>query len=110
MAKWVYVLAALAFGLKMVVVPHPISESPLAVVAAVVQDSGIPNTVSAIILRNRLYDTVCEVVVFTIAIMGVQKLMANERPLRRIYQLTDAPSVVLAQLGATIAAMMGVIV
>jgi len=108
MAKWVYVLAALAFGVKMVVVPHPSFESPLAVVAAVVQDSGIPNTVSAIILRNRLYDTVCEVVVFTIAIMGVQKLMANERPLRRIYQLTDAPSVVLAQLGATIAAMVGV--
>ncbi|APB32516.1 putative monovalent cation/H+ antiporter subunit B [Gloeomargarita lithophora Alchichica-D10] len=108
MGKWVYVLAALAFGVKMVVLVHPTPESPLAIVAQVVTDSGIPNAVSAIILRNRLYDTVCEVIVFTIAIMGVQGIMADERPLSRIYQLTDAPSVVLAQLGATIAALVGV--
>jgi len=108
MVKWVYVLAALAFGVKMVVLAHPTPVPPLEIVTAVVQDSGIPNTVSAIILRNRLYDTVCEVIVFTIAVMGVQTMMANERPLSRIYQLTDAPSVVLAQVGATLAALVGV--
>ncbi len=108
MGKWVYVLAALVFGIKMVVLTPPTPESPLGIVAAVVKDSGIPNAVSAIILRNRLYDTMYEVIVFTIAIMGVKELMANERPLSRIYQLTDFPSVVLAQLGATMAALVGV--
>ncbi|MEN9214417.1 MAG: Na(+)/H(+) antiporter subunit B [Gloeomargarita sp. DG02_4_bins_56] len=108
MGKWLYTLAAVAFGVKMVFLPHPVPESPLGIVAAVVNDSGIPNAVSAIILRNRLYDTVWEVVVFTIAIMGVNVLMANEQPLRRVVQLTDSPSVVLAQLGATIAALVGV--
>ncbi len=108
MGKWVYALAALAFGVKMVVLAHPAPESPLGIVAAVVKDSGIPNAVSAIILRNRLYDTVYEVIVFTIAIMGVHSIMGNERPLSRIYQLTDPPSVVLAQWGATIAALVGV--
>jgi multicomponent Na+:H+ antiporter subunit B len=108
MVKWLYVLAALAFGVKMVALVHPQPVPPVEIVAAVVGDGGIPNTVSTIILRNRLYDTVCEVVVFTIAIMGVQAMMANERPLSRIYHLTDSPSVVLAQVGATVAALVGV--
>ncbi|MEN9216908.1 MAG: Na(+)/H(+) antiporter subunit B [Gloeomargarita sp. HHBFW_bins_162] len=108
MGKWLYTLAAVAFGVKMIFLVHPVPESPLEIVKAVVQDSGIPNAVSAIILRNRLFDTVSEVIVFTIAIMGVSGMMANERPLSRIVQLTDPPSVVLAQLGATIAALVGV--
>jgi multicomponent Na+:H+ antiporter subunit B len=79
---------------QILIVPNPIAEVPdLSIVEAVVQDSGVPNAVSGIIFRNRLYDTIFEVIVFTIAIMGAQFLLANERPFCTIYQFTDQTSV-----------------
>ncbi|MCS6959971.1 MAG: Na(+)/H(+) antiporter subunit B [Pseudanabaenaceae cyanobacterium SKYGB_i_bin29] len=78
------------------------------IVNAIAEFADIPNTVSAIILHNRLYDTIFEVTVFTIAIMGVGYLLANESPVQKVYQFTDAPSIVLARLGATIATLVGI--
>ncbi len=78
--KWLYIAAGIALFVKFLVVPNPIAEVPnLSIVEVVVQDSGVPNAVSGIIFRNRLYDTIFEVIVFTIAIMGAQFLLANER-------------------------------
>lgn len=107
--KWIYVAVGIALYIKMLVFPDP--ESALfetAIVDTVVQETGIPNAVSGIIFRNRLYDTIFEVVVFTIAIMGVRFLLSDEQPSGEIYQFTDHPSVVLARLGATIAAMVSI--
>ncbi len=107
--KWLYIAAGIAFYLKMVLLQSPqLMETELAIVDAIVQDSGVPNAVSGIIFRNRLYDTIFEVVVFTIAIMGAKFLLANEQPSCQIYQFTDPPSIVLARLGATIAALIAV--
>lgn len=107
--KWLYIAAGIALYLKFLILPNPIAEVPdLSIVAAIVQDSGVPNAVSGIIFRNRLYDTIFEVIVFTIAIRGAHFLLANERPSCTIYQFTDQPSIVLARLGATIAAIVGV--
>ncbi|MGB5772179.1 MAG: cation:proton antiporter, partial [Crocosphaera sp.] len=103
--KWVYIVAGIALYVKMLVMPNPVGELlDISIVEAIVQDSGVPNAVSGIIFRNRLYDTIFEVVVFTLAVMGVRFLMANESPLTMIYQFNDQPSIVLARLGATIAA------
>ncbi|MGI8932434.1 Na(+)/H(+) antiporter subunit B [Leptolyngbya sp. BC1307] len=107
--KWIYVAAGIALYIKMLVFPNPAMDSAeLAIVDAVVQESGVPNAVSGIIFRNRLYDTIFEVVVFTLAIMGVRFLLADEQPSPTVYQFTDHPSVVLARLGATIAALVSV--
>lgn len=106
--KWLYCIAGIALFVKFLVMPEPNADLPFSIVETVVQDSGVPNAVSGIILRNRLYDTIFEVVVFTIAIMGAYYLLANERPFCTIYQFTDQPSIVLARLGATIAALVGV--
>jgi multicomponent Na+:H+ antiporter subunit B len=107
--KWLYIAAGIALFIKFLVMPNPTADLPeMAIVEAIVQDSGVPNAVSGIIFRNRLYDTIFEVIVFTIAIMGVKFLLADERPFRSIYQFTDQPSIVLAQLGATIAAIVGI--
>lgn len=107
--KWVYVAAGIALFFKMLLIPNPtLSLADTSIVELVVQDSGVPNAVSAIIFRNRLYDTIFEVVVFTIAIVGVYYLLANEKPTAKIYQFTDEPSVILARLGATIAALVGI--
>jgi multicomponent Na+:H+ antiporter subunit B len=107
--KWVYIAAGIVLYIKMLFFANPASGlSGLAIVELLVKDSGIPNVVSAIIFRNRLYDTIFEVVVFTIAIMGANFLLATERPSCTIYQFTDQPSIVLARLGATIAALVSI--
>lgn len=106
---WVYIAAGIAFYIKMLVMPNWVAELPeIAMMEAVVQDSGVPNAVSGIIFRNRLYDTIFEVVVFTLSIMGVRFLLANETPSRIVHQFTDHPSIVLARLGAVIAAIVGI--
>ncbi|MGK7957308.1 MAG: Na(+)/H(+) antiporter subunit B [Crocosphaera sp.] len=107
--KWVYLVAGIALYIKMIVMPNPMAEMiDFSIVEAIVEDSGVANAVSGIIFRNRLYDTIFEVVVFTLAVMGVRFLMANEQPLTMIYQFNDQPSIVLAQLGATIAALVSI--
>jgi len=106
--KWIYIIAGIAFYFKMLFVVNPDPILDLSIVETVVNESGLPNAVSAIILRNRLYDTIFEVVVFTIAIMGASFLLKTERPADKIHQFTDQSSVILARLGATIAALVGI--
>jgi multicomponent Na+:H+ antiporter subunit B len=106
--KWIYLIAGLAFYIKILFIPNPSPTLPFSIVDAIAQDSGVPNVVSGIILRNRLYDTIFEVIVFTIAIMGCNFLLSNERPLRQVYQFPDQSSVLLARLGATISALVGI--
>jgi len=104
--KWIYAIAGVALFIKMLIIPNPVAESSdILNVTSIVQDSGVSNAVSGIIFRNRLYDTIFEVVVFTIAVLGVKFLFANEIPTKTISQFSDRPSVVLARLGATISAM-----
>ena len=104
--KWIYAIAGLAFCIKMLIMPNPVAEPlDISIVESIVRDSGVSNAVSGIIFRNRLYDTIFEVVVFTIAVLGVRFLLADEIPTEKVYQFSDRPSVVLARLGATIAAL-----
>ncbi|MEO1591019.1 MAG: Na(+)/H(+) antiporter subunit B [Cyanobacteria bacterium J06632_22] len=107
--KWIYLIAGVALFIKMLVFPNAILPlEDLSIVETVVEESGVPNAVSGIIFRNRLYDTIFEVVVFTLSIMGARFLLANEKPSCTVYQFTDPPSIVLARLGATIAALVSV--
>ena len=107
--KWVYAVAGIALFLKMIVLPNPAADwEELAIVDSIVAESGVSNSVSGVIFRNRLYDTIFEVVVFTIAILGARFLLANEQPTETVYQFTDNPSIVLARLGATIAALVSI--
>lgn len=106
--KWLYIAAGIALYIKMILLSNPAPTAPFPIVEAVVQDTGIPNAVSGIIFRNRLYDTIFEVIVFTIAIMGAHFLLANEHPSSNVHQFTDQSSIILARLGATIAALVGI--
>ena len=104
--KWVYVVAGIALFIKMLIMPEIVAEATdISVVESIVRDSGVSNAVSGIIFRNRLYDTIFEVVVFSISILGVKYLLANETPTDSVYQFSDRPSIILARLGATIAAL-----
>ncbi len=106
--KWVYLIAGILFYFKMLFLANPSPTLNFSIVETIVRESGLPNAVSAIILRNRLYDTIFEVIVFTIAIMGASFLLATERPADKIYQFTDPSSIILARLGSTIAALVGI--
>lgn len=107
--KWVYIVAGIALFFKMLALPNPAPNLlDFSIVETLVKDGGIPNAVTVVILRNRLYDTIYEVVVFTIAIMGAYFLLANEKPSSTFYRFTDQTSIVLARLGATIAAMVSI--
>ena len=106
--KWVYIVAGIALFIKMLMMPNPAAEWNESIVELIVEDTGVPNAVSGIIFRNRLYDTIFEVVVFTIAVLGVGFLLANEQPTEMVHQLSDRPSIILARLGATIAALVSI--
>ncbi len=107
--KWIYIAAGIALFIKMLIMPNPAAEwDEFSIVDSIVADSGVSNAVSGIIFRNRLYDTIFEVVVFTIAILGVRFLLANEQPTETVDQFSDQPSIVLARLGATIAALVSI--
>ena len=107
--KWIYIAAGIALFIKMLIMPNPIAEwAEFSIVDAIVEDAGVTNTVSGIIFRNRLYDTIFEVVVFSIAVLGVGFLLADEQPTTIVYQFSDQPSIVLARLGATIAALVSI--
>ena len=105
--KRVYIAIGIALFAKMLIIPNP--EADISnIVESIVQDSGVPNAVSGILFRNRLYDTIFEVIVFTIAIMGARYLLADEKPSNKIYQFSDQSSIVLARLGATITALVSI--
>ncbi len=107
--RWIYLIAGILFSIKMLILPNLVLEAEqLSIVETVVQEGGVPNAVSGLIFRNRLYDTIFEVVVFTIAIMGARFLLADEQPSCTIHQFNDHPSIVLARLGATISALISV--
>lgn len=105
---WLYLLAAAALCLAPLdaALPPPPAIGP--VIASIAAMTDVPNLVSGVILHTRLYDTISEVVVFTLASIGVRFLLAGEPAKRSIRAIDDAPSVVLCQLGATMAALIGV--
>ncbi len=94
---------------KILVIPNSIFESEeISIVEMIVEESGVPNAVSAIIFRNRLFDTIFEVIVFTIATLGISFLLSNEQPAQAVYQFSDQTSIVLARFGATLAAIVAI--
>jgi len=122
--RLVYILAGIALFLKMLFLSDVASNlsgmstikdtmsnivpAGISITEKVVAESGVVNAVSGIIFRNRLYDTIFEVIVFTIAILGCNFLLASENPSCTIYQFKDRASITLARLGATIAALVGI--
>jgi multicomponent Na+:H+ antiporter subunit B len=107
--RWIYLVAGIVLGIKILLTSNALPDlSQITTVETIVRETGVSNAVSGVIFRNRLYDTVFEVVVFTISILGANYLLANETPSPKVYQFTDPPSIVLARLGATLAALVGI--
>ena len=56
----------------------------------VVNESGAPNAVAGILFHQRLYDTLFEVLVFTLAAYGVTHLLKDEGPKARLINFTTS--------------------
>ncbi|MEN9211027.1 MAG: Na(+)/H(+) antiporter subunit B, partial [Thermostichus sp. DG02_2_bins_29] len=108
--RWLYGGATLLVALWLIIaVQAGGAVSPtVEAVQVLALETGVPNTVAGLILRNRLYDTVFEVVVFSTAILGAKYLLADEQPTASVAQFSDIPSVVLARVGATVSALIAV--
>ncbi|MBL1210010.1 Na(+)/H(+) antiporter subunit B [Geminocystis sp. GBBB08] len=107
--KIIYLIAGVLLFFKILIIPNPQLElAEISIVKMIVNDTGVPNAISGVLFRNRLYDTIFEVVVFTIAILGVKYLLSNEKPSSIIYQFTDEPSIILARLAAMITSLVGI--
>jgi len=98
-------LASSAIGLVQgmeQVVPAPLS------VNALVDQFAVPNVVTPIVLDLRLYDTVGEVIVFTLASMGVHHLLKSETAEQDLKPAEDEAAVVLFRLGAILNTLIAV--
>ncbi|MEB3296395.1 MAG: Na(+)/H(+) antiporter subunit B [Cyanobacteriota bacterium] len=105
---WLVVVAAVALFASPLAAALPAAKTVAEIVQILADQTQVPNLVSGVILHTRLFDTISEVVVFTLAALGVRHLLAAETAPRQIRALDDPPSVVLCELGATISALIAV--
>ncbi len=105
---WLYLLAAIALFAAPLASPLPEATGITPLIEALTAQTQVPNLVSGVILHTRLFDTVAEVVVFTLAAIGVRLVLAVDPERKRIRSLDDPPSQVLCELGSTIAALVAV--
>ncbi len=105
---WLVIVAAVALFAAPLATALPAPKTVAEIVQTLADQTQVPNLVSGVILHTRLFDTISEVVVFTLAALGVRHLLAVEPAQRQIRVLADPPSVVLCELGATISALIAV--
>ena len=101
---WLVLVAAIALFASPLATALPATTDAGAIVKDLLAQTQVPNLVSGVILYTRLFDTITEVVVFTLAALGVRYLLAVEPQRRTIRVLEDPPSKVLCELGATVSA------
>ena len=99
---WLYVLSAVALLLAPLAGPFAPVGGMAPLIQELARESGIPNLVSGVILHTRLFDTIGEVLVFTLASIGVRQMLGTEPVRQRIRTLTDIPSRVVCG-GGTLA-------
>ena len=84
------------------VIPPPMEIKDL------VEQFNVPNVVTPIVLDLRLYDTVGEVIVFTLASMGVHHLLSRETEEINLKATEDEAAVVLFRIGAILNTLIAV--
>lgn len=86
-AGFALLLAAVAAGLGLALLAEPVAPGLGATVAAELGKSGAENPVTAVLLNFRGYDTLLEIAVLTVALVGVWAL----GPAPRIKETTPSP-------------------
>lgn len=68
----------------------------------------IPNTVTSVILGTRLFDTIGEVTVFTLAGLGVKILLHDEESEKQFFGITDSTVIQLLDFSALLCAFLAI--
>ena len=105
-------LALLGFLITLLTMLESFANQPNTSAPATVQQlamtGGVPNVVSTIILDLRLYDTLSEVIVFTLASMGIGMLLEQDLKLPSIKSLENNSSITLFRLAAVLNALLAI--
>ena len=78
------------------------------IVAELAQITEIPNTVTSVILGTRLFDTIGEVTVFTLAGLGVKILLHDEESEKKLLGIQDTTIIQLLDLSALLCAFLAI--
>ena len=84
---------------------YPILQADQQIANLIFQETGAPNAISGILLHNRLFDTIFEVMVFTVAAMTTGILLSQHTPPNKMHFFHDEIFIILSRLGSTIAAL-----
>ena len=103
--RWVYIISILLVFLRIGFL-NPADDGMMADIASkIAEETYVPNSVAGILLRNRLYDTIFEVFVFTLAVLGVQYALSLHGTEKNVYHLSDSTMVILARIAAMVQAL-----
>lgn len=103
--RWIYILLIAFVFMRLVILPKTGVAMEPGIAEQVVLEAHVPNSVSGILLRNRLYDTVFEVFVFTLAVLGVQYAFSLHTKEEQVLYIRDATMVILARIGAMVSGL-----
>ncbi len=78
------------------------------IVSNLAKITDIPNTVTSVILGTRLFDTIGEVTVFTLAGLGVKILLHDEESEKQFFGITDSTVIQLLDLSALLCAFLAI--
>ena len=84
-----FVAISFVFITGLLIVPESTQRDTNEIVDYLVTQAEIPNSVTAVILGTRLFDTIGEVIVFTIAGLGVKILLHSEGTESRLIGVQD---------------------
>ena len=103
--RWFYSLVIVSIFGHIALLPASLKPRPSAIAEAIARETAIPNAVPGLLLRNRLYDTIFEVFVFTIAVLGVKHYLSHHEAKEEIVHISDDTTVIIARIGAMVAAL-----
>jgi len=86
----------------------PTSSNRVEFAAELVQGASVPNLVTTIYLKNRLYDTIFEVFVFSVAVTGVWLYMKRVEVTEEITFISEIPAVISGRIAAAFSVLIGV--
>lgn len=73
-----------------------------------IEESSVPNLTATIYLKNRLYDTIFEVFVFSIAVSGVWLYMKKLESTEEIVFISETPAVISGRIAAALSFIIGI--
>ncbi|MDF7825125.1 MnhB domain-containing protein [Pontiellaceae bacterium B12227] len=103
--RWIYVILFSLIFIRLALLPKTGGAMEEGIAERIAIEAHIPNSVSGILLRNRLYDTVFEVFVFTLAVLGVQYAFSLHRTEKHVQYMRDETMVILARIAAMVSGL-----